>query len=201
MGLPTDLLSVGCAWKTSNGRCPGGILIRCPNLFNWLLSMCRRSSSTPSFLHMSELHTLAQLLHKGNLFQIYSQSHSLSHYPKLITIGEGCNVDQLVNGNLTSLFTTAGLLQCLHYCWRSTNLFVNVTLHFTLTHEQDSTHSTHSQLEGTSCQEYWHNSHSSYTRTRYIVSTVPHKISLRDMVLNLHVTKHTNQMGKFPWPL
>ena len=40
------------------GRCPGGILIRCLNHLNWLLSTQRSSSSTPSPSQMAELLTL-----------------------------------------------------------------------------------------------------------------------------------------------
>lgn len=38
---------VGRAWNTSLRRHPGGVLIRCLNYLNWLLSMWRSSGSTP----------------------------------------------------------------------------------------------------------------------------------------------------------
>lgn len=48
LGSPCDLLPAGCAWNTSLRRCSGGIDMRCTNHINWLLSMQRSSSSTPS---------------------------------------------------------------------------------------------------------------------------------------------------------
>ena len=59
LGLPRDLLPVGHARNTSSGRHPGGILIRCPSLLIWLLSMWRSSGSTPSPSRMTELLTLS----------------------------------------------------------------------------------------------------------------------------------------------
>lgn len=54
-GLPGGVLPVRRAGKTFKGRRPGGILIRCPDHLNWLLSTQRKSgkgqpwrSPTPS---------------------------------------------------------------------------------------------------------------------------------------------------------
>ena len=47
LGLPLSLLPVGYARSTSWGRHPGGILIRCPNHLNWLLSTQRSNGSIP----------------------------------------------------------------------------------------------------------------------------------------------------------
>ena len=44
--------------KTSKGRQPGGILIRCLNHFNWLLLSQRSSGSTPRPHQMSKLRIL-----------------------------------------------------------------------------------------------------------------------------------------------
>ncbi len=50
LGLPRGLLPAGHARNTSLGRRPGGILTRCPNHLNGLLSTQRSSGSTPSSL-------------------------------------------------------------------------------------------------------------------------------------------------------
>ena len=57
-GLPGGLFPVGPAWCTSLGRHPEGILLRCPNHFNWLLSTQRNSDSTLRPSWMTELLTL-----------------------------------------------------------------------------------------------------------------------------------------------
>lgn len=54
--------------KTSKGKCPGGLLIRCPNHLTWLFSSQRSSGSTQSSLLMSEFLTIS--LH--NYHQIIS---------------------------------------------------------------------------------------------------------------------------------
>ncbi|PWA16008.1 hypothetical protein CCH79_00019355 [Gambusia affinis] len=47
-GQPSDLvLPVGRARNTSPGRRPGGILTRCPNHLNWILSMAALAESNP----------------------------------------------------------------------------------------------------------------------------------------------------------
>lgn len=56
---PSISLPVGCARKISNGRCPGRILIRCLNHFNFLTW---GSSSSISLLWMLELLTLSPRL-------------------------------------------------------------------------------------------------------------------------------------------
>uniref|UniRef100_A0A3B4EGP2 non-specific serine/threonine protein kinase n=1 Tax=Pygocentrus nattereri TaxID=42514 RepID=A0A3B4EGP2_PYGNA len=51
--------TVGRAWNTPTGRHPGGIQIRYPNHFSWLLSMRRSSGSTLSSSQMIKLLTLS----------------------------------------------------------------------------------------------------------------------------------------------
>lgn len=46
-------------WDMPRTPHPGGILIRCPNHLNWLLSMWRSSSFTLSLSRMAELLTLS----------------------------------------------------------------------------------------------------------------------------------------------
>lgn len=59
---PQGLPPVECVRKTSKGRCWGGILIRCLNTLNWLISTWRSSSSIRNSLWMSELLTPSQRL-------------------------------------------------------------------------------------------------------------------------------------------
>ncbi len=65
----------------------------------------------------------------------------LSVTTKLMIVGKGWNVDQLVNRKLCipaqCLLHHSCLRQCPHYCWRRTNPPVNLTLHFTFTRKQD----------------------------------------------------------------
>jgi len=60
-----------------------------------------------------------------------------SHYPKLVTIGQGWNIDGPVNRELrlpTQLpLHHNGPVQRLHYCRRCTNPSVHLLLYFTLT--------------------------------------------------------------------
>lgn len=62
------LLQVGHAQNISPGRCPGGVLARCPNHITWLLSMQRSSDSTPSYSRMSELLALSLKLSLSGSF-------------------------------------------------------------------------------------------------------------------------------------
>lgn len=62
VGLPQGLLSVRHTQKTSNCRRPGGIIIKCPNHFSWLLMMWRCSNTPLSSLWIraaAELLTLS----------------------------------------------------------------------------------------------------------------------------------------------
>ena len=56
---PLVLLPVGRARNTSLGKRPSGILIRCLNHLNWLLSTQRSSGSTLSPSRMAELLSLS----------------------------------------------------------------------------------------------------------------------------------------------
>ena len=55
LGLPHGLLPDGCALRISLGMWGGGLLTRCPNHLNWLLSMQRSSGSIPSPSQMAKL--------------------------------------------------------------------------------------------------------------------------------------------------
>ena len=71
---------------------------------------------------------------------LYPRSCSFSHYPQLMTIGEGWNVDGPVNRELRLpaqlLLHHNGPVHRPHYCRCRTNLSVHL-LHFALTREQD----------------------------------------------------------------
>lgn len=86
---PLGLFPDGHTWNTSPRRHPGGILARCPNYLHWLLLMRGSSSST---LHLSWVSMLISLYQESHC----SFSH-FSHYPQLMAICEGWNVDILVN--------------------------------------------------------------------------------------------------------
>lgn len=102
-GLVWGLLPVGHARKTSKGWYPGSILIRCPNHLRWLLSMHKSSGSTLN----SKLCTLSLRLSPATLQKkkkklgcFYPQPHSFSHSLQFMTIGQGWNIDWLVNREL-----------------------------------------------------------------------------------------------------
>ncbi len=84
---------------TSLERHPEGILTRCLNDLNWLLSTQRSSGSSPSSSRMTELLTLslrempATLLRKPHFSHLYPQSHPFGHHPSFMNIGEGRNKD------------------------------------------------------------------------------------------------------------
>uniref|UniRef100_A0A3P9DCN9 Phospholipid phosphatase related 5b n=1 Tax=Maylandia zebra TaxID=106582 RepID=A0A3P9DCN9_9CICH len=104
-------VSLTCPWAPSRWNMPGtphlgipgGILVRCPIHLNWLLSMWRSSSSTLSPSRMAELPTLSlrdRASHpseEAHFCRLYPRSRSFSHYPQLVTIGEGRDVDRPVN--------------------------------------------------------------------------------------------------------
>lgn len=104
------LLPVGRAQRTSKGSCPGGILIRCLNPLNWLLSM--RAAGllwTPSGWHelFNQSLRLSPAPHrKGSFLLLVFHSLFLS-VPTQSTskIGEGQNIYWLVNWKLSLLFS------------------------------------------------------------------------------------------------
>uniref|UniRef100_A0A669DVZ1 SIM bHLH transcription factor 2 n=1 Tax=Oreochromis niloticus TaxID=8128 RepID=A0A669DVZ1_ORENI len=83
-------------------RGPRGILVRWPNHLNWLLSMWRSSSSTLSPCRIAELLNLSlrerPVTHWRRPFRrFYPRSSSFGHFLQLVTIGEGRDVNRLVN--------------------------------------------------------------------------------------------------------
>lgn len=62
-----------CLDKASNRRCPEDLPIRCPNTLDWLLSIWRSSSSTPSSLWISQSYREGWACPPfgGNSFQIF----------------------------------------------------------------------------------------------------------------------------------
>ncbi len=73
--------------------------------------------------------------------RLYSRSCSFGHYPKLMTIGEGRNKDRPVNRELCLSAQLPlhhdGSVQSPHYCRRCTDPPVDLSLHPSLTREQD----------------------------------------------------------------
>ena len=92
-GSTTGRLPVGRAQNTSPGRCPGGILIRCPSHLFWLLSTWR-SPSEPLLDNQA-----SPPISKGELKTKWRKHISsacpgglvLRHCPQLITIDEWRN--------------------------------------------------------------------------------------------------------------
>lgn len=78
---------------------------------------------------MSEVLTSSQRVSPAISLMKPMQSHCLSLYPPLMTIGEGWSLDCLVN-------LSTKLVECPHYCWLYTNQPFNLTLHFTFPCEQ-----------------------------------------------------------------
>lgn len=68
---------------------------------------------------------------------MYPQSHCFGHYPKLMTIREGWNIDQMVNLKLclSIPFIPNGPIQHLYYCWCRIKVPVHHILHFPITRE------------------------------------------------------------------
>ncbi len=124
------LLRVGCAWKTSKWRRIGSILTRRPKHFDWPLLAQRSNGSTPCFLLMFDLliqslrFSLALLWWKLILACFPPRSHSSTHYPELMTIGKGWNVDWLANRKLF-------LLQASSQQWSGTTPALRLTAHQT----------------------------------------------------------------------
>ncbi len=85
-----------------------------------------------------------ELMHpvaESHFERLYPRSHSFCHCPKLMTIGEGWNAEQLVNRKLChpARFPLHhnGPIQRVHYCFHSTNPPVDLTHHFILTRKQN----------------------------------------------------------------
>ncbi|XP_062311935.1 uncharacterized protein LOC134016604 [Osmerus eperlanus] len=78
---------------------------------------------------------------KTHFGRLYSRSRSFGHYPQFVTIGEGRNVDRLVNRELRLstqlLLHHNGPMQSPHHCGRRTDPPVDLALHPSLTREQD----------------------------------------------------------------
>ncbi len=80
------LLPVGHAQKTSKGRHPGGIPIRCPNHLSWLFDAKKQQlySELPPDLWAPHLVSKVEPSHpteETHFGRLYLRSHSFSHYP------------------------------------------------------------------------------------------------------------------------
>lgn len=92
----------------------------------------------PHFISEAEPSHPTEEAHFGSLCLWF---HSFGHNPKLMTAGEGRNMDWLKNRKLClpSQFPLhhTGLVQHPHHCWHRTYPPVQLKLHFTITREQD----------------------------------------------------------------
>lgn len=83
LNLPRGLLPRGHAWNTSPRKYPGGILVRCPNHFNWLwcggagalLSLSKDWAPLPI---SKEVHS--HPLKETHFRHFYLQPHSFCYY-------------------------------------------------------------------------------------------------------------------------
>ena len=84
---PWGLLPDGHAQNSSPGRRAGGIMTRCPNHFNWLLSKRRSSGSSLSLSQISRTpHPISKAepsppAKKVHFHRLFLQSHFFGHYP------------------------------------------------------------------------------------------------------------------------
>ncbi len=113
-----------CFWKFRQGN--GIKLIKLLQALSGCLSPHPISKAAPS--HPAE---------ETHFSHLYPRSHSFGHYPKLMTIGEDWNEDQLVNWKICLLAQLPlhhdSPVKCLHYCWCCTNPPVDLTLHLNKT--------------------------------------------------------------------
>lgn len=116
--------------NTPPGRRPGGNLIRCLSHLNlplcaeeqWLCLKLLPGDWVPHPVPEGAHTPLTEETHFSRLFP---HSCSFGHYPKLVTISEGSNVDQQVN---RELFCNRKV-QRSHHCRCRTDPPVDVTLH------------------------------------------------------------------------
>ena len=118
-----------------------------PNHLNWLLSTWRSSSSTLSLSLISETpHPISKAepshpAKEAHFCCSYAWSFSFGHYPDLMAIGEGWDVDWPVNRELCLLAQLSlvhnRLPQRPRHCWRCPNPSVNLPFNFSLTREQN----------------------------------------------------------------
>ncbi len=138
LGLPQGFLPAWCAWNTSIGRRPGGILTRCLNHLSWLFSTQRSCGYTPSPLeddwtfHLIPKEDASHPPDESRFSRLYPQSHSFDHDPSFMPIGDGRNKDWLVDLELR-------LLVQLSFLSRQCNKASTkpLLLHSSLTREQD----------------------------------------------------------------
>ncbi|MED6287781.1 hypothetical protein CHARACLAT_019721 [Characodon lateralis] len=97
--------------------------------------MRRSSGSTPSSSWMAELLTLS-LREEAHFSGLYPGSRCFGHDPKFMAIGEGRNVDRLVNRELRFSAQLSlhhnGPAHHLPYCDGFTDPFVDLPLHSSL---------------------------------------------------------------------
>lgn len=99
LGLFWCVFPVGHAWR--HLQTEPDIFMTCLNHLSWLLTTQRSSSSKLRFSRITELSlTYRETSHraeKPHQSPAYLQSHSFSHYAKLVTAGEDLNEDWMIN--------------------------------------------------------------------------------------------------------
>ena len=107
----------------TGGTCrPGGTPTKCPSHLIWFLSTRRSSGSSrrAELLSQSRRESSAAPTEQAHFSRLYPQSCFFGHYPKLTTISEGRNKDQLVNQELRLLVQLSlphnGAVQSPHRC-------------------------------------------------------------------------------------
>ena len=149
------------------GRCPGGILIRCLNHLNWLLSTQRSSSSTPSPSQMAELLTLKighpcffewdtdfwQCLPAVSRWASQIRLRFLTSFPNHLNIPTHHPIPSLHTYSVSTHRLQHYILWDLPLCYESTMLEPNTKLLLLLAVKTSTQHSIVSQPQRT---EEWH---------------------------------------------
>ena len=124
LGLPHGLLPVGHALKTSEGSRP-----QHPNQQSTSAGSLWHEGAPSGCLSSSPYISKAEPSHstgETNFGRLYPWSHSFSHYPKVMTVGEGWNIDGLVNHKLCHPAQLplhhGSLSQRLQCCWLSLSI-------------------------------------------------------------------------------
>lgn len=101
--LPSGTFPAGCAWITSIGRRPEGILIRCPS--HWPTGSSQQQGAVdllciPQLLTWSQRYEPCHTVEDTHFGRLYPRSFSFHRHPNLKMTGECWNVDWAVSWEL-----------------------------------------------------------------------------------------------------